>query len=259
MKKPEQIGPYTLLKQLGEKQSGRVWLATAGADGQKLALRIARENDEAGRQRMMHEVNLAAGFDHPNIVRIFECGASRGVTWIAMGYVPGPHGKLTLNNFRQLLLALVHVHANDVVHADIHPGKLLLDEEGDMRLADFGSARRAGEGGGPVHGALPFMPPEQLRAQPLDVRADIFSAGAVLYQVLTGRAPFAGTAADRMSQLLQDGQPAPSAVAPGLGDSFDEVVQRALARDRDERYGNAFAFLAAFDAACRRGVKPAAA
>lgn len=262
MKKPERIGPYTLLKRLGAGGSGRVWLAQAGSGPERLALKLAREGDEDARACIMHEVDIAAAFNHPNIIRMYECGASRGITWIAMEYAPGPHEPLTLANFRQLLLALVHVHANGVVHADVKHASLLLDASGDLKLANFGLARRAGQGApahGSAHGSPQFMAPEQLRGQPLDARADLFSAGVVLYQILTGNRPFEGTGLEVMQQLLNDAQPAPSAVAPGLGTSFDEVVRRALARDRAERYANAFEFLSAYDAACRRGVRPVAA
>lgn len=259
MKKLERIGPYTLLKRLGTGGSSRVWLAAAGDEGAKVALKLVRDGDDKGRQRLLHEVDVAAAFNHPNIVRIHECGESRGNTWIAMGYVGGPHGAITLANFRQLLLALVHVHANNIVHADIQHANLLLDESGDLHLADFSRARHAGQAPDAAHGAPQFMSPEQLRGQALDARADIFSAGVVLYAVLTGALPFAGTALEVMHQLLHLSQPAPSHVSPGLGTSFDDVVRRALARDREERYANAFEFLAAFDAACRRGVGPATA
>lgn len=258
MKQPEQIGPYTLLQRLGHHGNSRVWRAVAGADVQTVALKIARAEDDTGRQRMMHEVSLAAGFDHPNIVRMFECGASRGVTWIAMAYVPGPHGKLTLANFRQLLLALVHVHANDVIHGAIEHANLLLDPSGDLRLAGFGSARRTGQAAAAAPGTLPWMAPEQLRGQRLDVRADIFSAGVVLYDILTARLPFEGTAFEKMAQIVHPSQPAPSLVAPGLGPNFDDVIRRALARDRSDRYNNAFEFLSAFDGACRLGVRSVA-
>lgn len=259
MRKRERIGPYTLIRRLGSNGGGRVWLANAGTGTEKIALKIARDGDEAARVGIMHEVDNAVSFDHPNIVRMYECGASRGITWIAMEFVPGPHQALTLANFRQLLLALVHVHSNGVVHADIKHSNLLLDESGDLKLANFGLARRAGQGATPVQSASQYMSPEQLRGQALDLRADLFSAGVVLYQILTGNRPFEGTAFEVMQPALQESQPAPSQVAPGLGTSFDELVRRALARDRSDRFANAFEFLGAFDAACRRGLRPVAA
>jgi serine/threonine protein kinase len=255
MKKPERIGPYTLLAPLGDGAHSNVWLASAGSGSEKVVLKLARADDAAGRERLLHESALAIGFDHPNIVRIHECGGARGITWIAMGYVPGPHQPLTLANFRQLLLALVHVHAHGVVHADIRCGNLLLDEEGDLRLAGFGLARRIGELPPAPASVAQVVSPEQLRGKAIDTRSDLFGAGVVLYQVLTGKRPFDGTPLEIMQQILHDTQPAPSRVAPGLGTSFDDVVRRSLARERDDRYASAFAFLSDFDAACRRGVR----
>lgn len=244
-----------MLSPLGDRARGNVWLASAGSGGDKVALKLARADDAAGRERLLHECSVAMIFDHPNIVRIFECGAARGITWIAMGYVAGPHDALTLANFRQLLLAMVHVHANGIIHADIRYGNLLVDEDGDLRLGGFGLARRQGQGPSAALGAPHAMSPEQLRGQALDARADIFAAGAVLYQILTGKRPFEGSALEVMQQISEGSQPAPSAVAPGLGTSFDDLVRHSLARDKEGRYDSAFEFLSAFDAACRRGVR----
>jgi eukaryotic-like serine/threonine-protein kinase len=259
MKKPERLGPYTLIAHLGDQARSRTWLARAGegAHAETVALKLGRAKDAAGRARILHEVAIAAVFDHPNIVRIFECAEANGVLWLACGYVPGPHQPLKLLNFRQLLLALVHVHANQVIHAGLSCANMLLDEEGDLRLANFACARRIGDPGQAPTGTLAYMSPEQLRGEPLDVRSDMFSAGAVLYEILTGKAPFKGGAATSMPQMTQDSQPPPSSVAPGLGTSFDELVHRALARDRTARFSGAFELLSAFDAACKRGVRPA--
>jgi len=248
MKKPERLGPYTLIAPLGERARARTWLARAGdpVEGEKVALKLAREKDAAGRARILHEVDIAAGFDHPNIVRIHECGEARGVLWLASAYVPGPHRPLKLGNFRQLLLALVHVHANGILHADLNCDNMLLDEEGDLRLSNFASARRFGQPGQAATGSPPFMPPEQVRGEALDVRSELYAAGAVLYQILTSTPP---RPAQEQSQLP------PSAIAPGLGTSFDALLRTALALAPEQRFGSAFELLSAFDAACKRGVR----
>lgn len=256
MKKRDRIGPYTLISPLGERASSRTWLASAGGGEQRVALKLADKDDAAGRVRILHEVDIAGAFDHPNIVRIYECGEANGVLWLASEFVPGPHTPLRLANFRQLLLALVHVHANGVIHSDLATSNLLLDEEGDLRLTNFARARRDGQGPAPFQGTPHFMPPEQIHGQALDVRADMFSAGVVLYQILTGQRPFEGSALEVMQQVMQETQPAPSSVAPGLGTSFDELIRKALARNKADRFGGAFEFLSAFDAACKRGVRP---
>lgn len=258
MKKLERVGPYHLLTPLGDSARKNVWLARAGVGGERLALKLVREGDTAGRERLMHECSMAMAFDHPNIVRIHECGEANGVTWISMGYVAGPHGGLTLGNFRQLLLAMVHVHANGVIHADIRSGNLLVDEYGDLRLAGFGMARRQDDPAAAPQGATTSISADSTGGLPIDIRGDIFAAGVVLYQVLTGKAPFADSAFEDMDDAVYAAQLAPSAVAPGLGTSFDELVRRSLARDKAERYGSAFAFLSEFDTACRRGVRASA-
>ena len=258
MKKPERVGPYYLLSPLGDSGRGNVWLARAGERGDRLALKLVREGDTEGRERLMHECSMAMGFDHPNIVRMHECGEANGVTWISMGYVAGPRAELTLANFRQLLLAMVHVHANDVIHADIRDANLLLDENGDLRLTGFANARKRSKPEAVTHCKDQLLAPEQLDGQSIDQRSDIFAAGMVLYKVLTGKAPFQGTTADVMQQASHEAPAAPSSVAPGLGSSFDELVRRSMASNKEERYASAFEFLSEFDAACRRGIRASA-
>lgn len=255
MKKPECVGPYTLLSPLGESARGRVWLARIGERPERLVLKLARAGNAVQRARLLYEVDILAALDQPNVVRMQECGESKGVLWMAMAYVSGPHLPLQLANFRQLLLALIHLHAQGVVHADIKPATLLLDEEGDLRLVGFGNARWMGAGPLAPGGMPQFMSPEQLRGEALDVRADLFSAGAVLFQILTGRRPFEGTAAPAERNALEAPLPLPSVLAPGLGGGFDNLTSRLLARDRGARYDDAFAVLADFDVACHRGVR----
>jgi serine/threonine-protein kinase len=249
MKKPERIGPYTLVAPLGERTRTRTWLARAGdpVQGERVALKLARDKDTVGRARILHEVDIAGSFDHPNIVRLHECGEANGVLWLASGYVSGPHRPLKLVNFRQLLLALVHVHANEVIHADLNCRNMLLDEEGDLRLSNFASARKVGAPGQAASDASPCMPPEQRRGEALDVRSDLYAAGAVLYEILTSAPPPSGGGSP----------PPPSSIAPGLGTSFDALIQKALAPAPEQRFASAFELLSAFDAACKRGVRPA--
>ncbi len=261
MKTPKCVGPYTLLSPLGERACD-VWLASMGNGTDRVALKLARAGDFARRARLLHEVGIAGSFDHPHIVRMYECGEADGVVWMASGYVPGPQVALTLANFRQLLLALVHVHAYGVVHAEITPDKLLLDQHGNARLAGFGNARR--DTAGPISPRFftQFMPPEQARGEELDSRADLYSAGAVLYYILTGRPPFEGEARRAGKHAVgatvrPDALPPPSAVVRGLGGSFDKLVATALAFDKTDRYASAFVMLKEFDVACGRGVRTA--
>ena len=249
MKKPESVGPYTLLSLLGNSERGRAWLARLG-DGPEHVVKWVQVTDKPGRARLQHEIDVIPGLDHPNVVRVLEFGESKGVFWMAMPHVPGPHVPLQLANFRQLVLALVHMHAHGVVHADIKPANLLLDEAGDLQVIGFGNARRTGAGPLSPGGMPQFMSPEQLRGGALDVRADLFSAGAVLYQVLTGKRPFDGTASSATKGTVEAPLPLPSALAHDLGTGFDELTLKMLAGDRMARHESAFAVLADFDAAC---------
>ena len=255
MTKPECIGPYTLLAPLGEAARQRVWLARIGDRPQRVVLKLAREGLAADRKRLQHEVDILSTFNHPNIVRMLECGESNAVLWMATDYVAGPYLPLQLGNFRQLLLALVHLHANDVIHADIKPANLLLDADGNVQLLGFGNARRIGTGAMPPGGMPQFMSPEQIRGEALDLRADLFSAGAVLFLILTGKRAFEGTAMPGRGEAPTPALPLPSVLAPGLGTGFDKLISKLLAPNREDRYADAFAVLADFDAACHWGVR----
>lgn len=244
MTPPSRIGPYTLVRQLSP--GGAAWLASSALTRGQLALKLVQRSDREAHARLLHEVAIAGQFDHPNIMRIHETGRSGDWLWTVQAYAQG-EGPLTLASFRQLLLALVHVHGNEVVHGDIRPGNLLLDHGGELRLSGFGCARKVGQAAAQDGGRSAYASPEQLRGDVLDVRADIYAAGAVLHEILT-RQPCTGA------------PPAPpSVLAPGLGTAFDAVVARAMALDKAERYVHVFEVLVAFDAACQRGVSGALA
>lgn len=244
MKPHTRIGPYSLVRPLGTG-ARRSWLASGGSEGAQVVLKIALAEDAAACARLAHEAAIAGNLDHPNILSMHEYGRSQTLHWMSADYVAGGD-TLTLANFRQLLLALLHVHGNELVHGDLRLSNLLLAPEGTLRLSNFACARKNGQAAAQDGGRSPIASPEQLRGDVIDMRADIFSAGAVLYQILTRQAYQGGAAAS------------PSSLAPGLGDSFDAVVAKAMAPDRAQRYGHIFELLADFDAACQRGVPPVA-
>jgi serine/threonine protein kinase len=205
MKKPACVGPYTLLSPLGAGAPGHVWLAGMG-DTRLLVLKLARAGNAPQRTRLLHEVHIAGAFDHPHIVRMHECGEAQGVLWMATGHVAGPQVPLTLANFRQLLLALVHVHAHGVVHGAIEPAHLLLDENANLRLAGFADARRDGA-----------------------VQDDLLAAGAVLSLILAAR-PLDGPGFEALIAKLL----APDAAARHAS-AFDVLRDFDAARPRGVR------------------------
>ncbi len=251
MNLPDRVGPYTLLSRLGVAKDSRVFLASAGPLGTtRLALKLALAGDTEGRASLRREAAVLIGLHHPNVVRLHECGEAQGHTWLTMPLLAFPHAPLKLGHFRQLLMGLNHVHGNDFVHSNIRRSSLLLDA-GVLKIAKFGCARRAGQGADEVLDGLECSAPEQALGLALDRRADIYAAGAVLFELLTGQSAFAGTAAQRREQLLQGIPAPPSTLAPRLGERFDSLVATAMAREPGERFGSAFEFLGEFDRACR--------
>lgn len=248
----ERIGPYTLLSPLGNGAKSRVWLASAGKEGtMRLALKLARCDDDTRRQRLVHEGGILIGLHHPNVMRLHECGEAQGYTWLAMPLLSFPHAPLKLGHFRHLLMGLNHIHGNDIIHCNICPSRLLLDA-GVLRITNFGSARRAGFGLGEADEPTSCTAPELLHGLAADRRADIYSAGAVLYQILTGKPAYEGTSDVVSSKILHEDPVPPSAHAPQLGERFDALIARAMAREPGARFGSTFEFLGEFDATCRK-------
>ena len=202
---------YRILSPLGSGGMGDVYLA----EDQKLVRRVALKLPKGG-GGLLREAQLAARLDHPNICQVYETGEFEGRPYIAMQYVEGEtlanrlsRGRLTEAEAMTIALqaaeGLAEAHRLGVLHRDIKPANIMLGVRGQVKVMDFGLALREAVcatdasttqtidmPSGQISGTLPYMSPEQLRGEPLDVRADIFSFGAVLYEMYTGRRAFAG-------------------------------------------------------------------
>lgn len=248
MRMMDRLGPYAILGPLGDPARSHAWLARHEGSGAERALKVAPHADAPACARLRNEAAIGRLLDHPNVLKVFDAGAEGELEWLALEVaVPHP-GAWPLAGFRQLLAALVHLQERGVVHCDVKPGNLMQGTDGRLLLADFGIARRAGQGAGAAHGSPGFMAPEQMRGAALDGGADLYAAGVVLYLLLTGRRPFAGTPFEVMQQTLREAAPAPSLTAGG-DQRFDLVVARALAMKNADRYGSALAMLRDFEAA----------
>jgi ABC-type branched-subunit amino acid transport system substrate-binding protein/DNA-binding beta-propeller fold protein YncE len=231
---------------------GVVYRATDLSLERPVALKlIAPElaQDKRFRERFLREPRLAASLDHPNVIPIYEAGERDGQLYLAMRYVEGSDLKTILQRERKLAPeralailsqvagALDTAHRRALVHRDVKPANVLVDENEHAYLTDFGITKQLGGAStdtGRVVGTLDYLAPEQIRGDPVDARTDCYSLACVLYECLSGRPPFhRETEAETMWAHMQD-EPAPLRGHPRL----DAVLRKALAKDRDERYGS---------------------
>ncbi|NYE60055.1 serine/threonine-protein kinase [Duganella sp. 1224] len=256
---PVQIGKYRIDGLLGQGAMGTVYRAHDPLIERAVALKTVRRDPGDAEQavelveRFRKEAQAAGRLMHPNIVAVYEYGEAGELAYIAMEFVDGtPLSALlaaqscslaqALAWGGELLAALAYSHEHGVVHRDIKPANLLVTRDGGIKISDFGIARIDSSTltqTGAMLGTPSYMSPEQFRGEAIDGRSDVFSAGVVLYQLLTGQRPFSGAAATVMQQVLHHTPPAPSSVNAGLPAALDAVLMRALEKDREQRYASA--------------------
>jgi eukaryotic-like serine/threonine-protein kinase len=258
---------YRLDRKIGTGGMADVWLAEDTELDRKVAIKILHDRfaqDKEFVQRFQREAQSAAGLQHPNVVGVFDRGQFRDTYFIAMEYVDGPSLKDLVKGgmgikdaidfTRQILNAARFAHRKGIVHRDLKPQNVLIDDEGRVRVADFGIAR-AGENSditatGSVMGTAQYISPEQAQGKETTPRSDIYSIGVILYEELTGRVPFQGESAVAVAlKQVSEAPRRPSAINPNVPPALDAVVMRALAKDPEARFRDADAFLRALDAA----------
>ena len=210
--------------------------------------------------RFKREVRAVAKVNHANIVQVYDFGTEGELNYIVMEYIQGKELKDSFDSkqrfdlqtiFRmmgELLEALYFAHQAGVIHRDIKPANVMVDAKGHIKLADFGVARvndpdAEGEKTrvGSIIGTPSYMSPEQTQGQTIDHRTDLFSAGIVFYQLLTGQKPFDGTGWGLAKKIIQDDPVWPSTILE-VPPTFDRVVAKALAKEPDQRYQTARKF-----------------
>jgi serine/threonine protein kinase len=248
----QNLGRYRLVRVLGRGAMGVVYEALDERLGRTVAiktvLRSHLDNESTAQDyaaRFVREAQAAARLSHPNIVTVYDFGEHDDLSYIVMEFVSGREladlfrsgHRFTLLQALQimaeLLDALAYAHAQGVVHRDVKPANVLVDQAGHVKLADFGVARVSSGTHdrtmpGTMVGTPNYMSPEQILGQPVGSRTDIFAAGVVLYQFLTGRQPFEGGGMFVVQRrILQEEAPPPSQLFAGLPPSLDAIVARA--------------------------------
>jgi serine/threonine protein kinase/tetratricopeptide (TPR) repeat protein/TolB-like protein len=249
-------GRYQIMKRLGEGGMGAVYKARDHELDRLVALKVIRP-ELAGHpdilRRFKQELILARQVTHKNVVRIFDLGSADGRKFITMDFIPGrdlksilvERGKLppaeVVPIFEQICRGLEAAHVEGVVHRDLKPQNVMVDDTGRVWLMDFGLARSMEQAGmtrtGVLMGTPDYMSPEQARAEKVDARSDLFSLGIIVYEMLIGRLPF--EAETLMAKLLQRVQQAAKPVTeidPGIPASLGRVVSKCLERDVTKRY-----------------------
>src|SRR2546429_6459858 len=251
-------GRYKILRKLGAGGMANVYLAEDQELGRRVAIKILNDrhaNDDQFVERFRREAKNAAGLSHPNIVSIFDRGEAEATYYIAMEFLDGRSLKemitkrgpapinVAIDYARQILAALRFAHRNGIVHRDIKPHNVLVDDEGRVKVTDFGIAR-AGTSqmteAGSITGTAQYLSPEQARGAPVDQRSDLYSVGIVLYEMLTGKVPFTGdTPLEIAMKHLSEVPVPPSELRDDVPDDLDLIALRALAKDPEDRYQTA--------------------
>src|SRR5688572_13282914 len=260
---------YRILRKLGAGGMANVYLAEDEDLGRRVAIKILNDrynNDELFVERFRREAKSAAGLSHPNIVSIYDRGEAEGTYYIAMEVIEGrslkeiiiTRGALPIDKAlgyaRQLLDALRFAHRHGIIHRDIKPHNVLVhaDErvkgvDERLKVTDFGIARHGASQmteAGSIMGTAQYLSPEQARGAPVTAASDLYSAGVVVYEMLTGKVPFTGDSAIEIAMKHVNELPRPpSKLRTEIPPELDQIVLRALAKEPEDRYQTADEFI----------------
>ncbi len=257
----KQLGRYEVIRELGQGAMGVVYQAKDPLIDRVVAIKtinlgLAQEGKDEYEGRFYQEAKAAGRLNHPNIVTIYDVGKSGDVAYIAMEFLQGRELRDIMNDagllpidhvldmVAQVASGLAYAHEYDIVHRDVKPSNIMVIRDGHVKITDFGIARMASAGvrtqTGMVLGSPKYMSPEQVMGKALDQRSDIFSLGVMLYEMLTGSAPFNGDNVNSIMYQTLNATPAlPNTINPLVPEMLNFIVAKALAKGVDDRYQNA--------------------
>lgn len=259
------LGHYRIVEQVGKGGMGVVFRARDERLEREVAIKVLPPGtfpDESARKRFQREAQVLAKLNHPNIVMAFDFGQQDGIDYLVTEYIPGvtldaklASGALSQKQVVelgvQLAKGLSAAHRANIIHRDLKPGNLRLTSEGELKILDFGLARwrepvselaatASLSEKDAISGTLPYMAPEQVRCEEVDVRTDIWAAGAVLYEMATGKRPFPMASSLKLIDAIQHlDPPPPSTLNSQLTPQLDAVITKSLDKDADRRYQSA--------------------
>jgi serine/threonine-protein kinase len=255
---PKTIGRYEILDLVGRGGMGVLYRARDAVLERDVALKMMLLDftmDQTARDRFQREARAVARLQHRNVVTIHELGEVDNTPYIVMEFLSGrdldallkTDAKLTLAQKLDVVIQLCdglgYAHEQGIVHRDVKPGNVRVLEDGTVKILDFGIAKFAQSSvtmSGTIMGTPSYMSPEQIMGKPVDGRADLFSVGVLLYELLAGHKPFTGESPTTVVYQIMHVEPAPvNAAVPELPESLQEIVARALQKDPDQRYGRA--------------------
>jgi eukaryotic-like serine/threonine-protein kinase len=256
--KGTEVSHYKIISKIGAGGMGEVYLAEDTELHRRVALKFLPPHlcqDEDCRKRFKRESQAAAKLDHPNIVPVYEVGEFNSRPFFAMAHVEGKslrevikEGRLTESDVIRLTMqvceGLNKAHESGVVHRDIKPGNIIIDQESRARIVDFGLATVSGEEKltktGSTLGTVGYMSPEQIVGKQVDHRSDLFSVGVILYEMLAGRRPFEGDNDAAVARSITDTNPEPVArYKSGTTGELQQIIDKALSKDPSLRYQHA--------------------
>ena len=257
---------YRVISRIGTGGMADVFLAEDLQLGRRVAVKILHRRfaeDQEFVERFRREASSAASLSHPNIVSVFDRGEWDGTYWIAMEYLPGLSLKtmvreqgplepvVAIDYVTQMLRAARFAHRRGVIHRDLKPHNVIVDEDGRVRVTDFGIARAGASDmtqTGSIMGTAQYLSPEQAQGHAVTAASDLYAIGIVLYELLTGSLPFDGeTAVTIALKQVSEAPMPPSTLNPAVPPSLDAVVLCALAKDPAARFADADAFIAALE------------